>query len=107
MDRLSSFSEETVYEKMYEELKESFTNLAKELQAMRSDIFKLEGQLAEMKAVLNSDSPTNGYLVIADQECLRLEEENALFLELFVNTLSLLEEKKASKVLSESHSHPE
>ena len=107
MDRLSSFSEDAAYEKMYEELKETFTSRAKELQAMRSDIFKLEGQLIEMRASLNSDSSMNGYLVIADQECLRLEEENALFLDLFVNTLSLLEEKKASTALSESHSHPE
>lgn len=90
---------------LYPKYKESFLSSAKVLHQMRNEIFKIEGQIIELKGAskaLAKDASLKGYLMIADQECLRLEKENSLFFELLMESIALINE---TKPLSESHSH--
>jgi hypothetical protein len=64
-------------------------NQAKLLQDLRLDILKIEESMLHLRKELKLSSedgldPGN-YLAIADQECIRLEEENALLLKLVTN----------------------
>lgn len=64
----------------------AFEEKGKLLQEMRLDILKVEETILHLKKELKiteSEGLTPGsYLAIADQECLRLEEENTLLLKL-------------------------
>jgi hypothetical protein len=76
----------------YDQLKEAFEVKARELQNSRIEIFKIEGAILQVKKVLKTISQDaefspGSYLAIADQECLRLEEENSMLLELIMQIL--------------------
>jgi hypothetical protein len=61
-------------------------NQAKLLQDLRLDILKVEETIVHLRKELKMSSEdglsSGNYLAIADQECMRLEEENALLLKL-------------------------
>jgi uncharacterized lipoprotein YehR (DUF1307 family) len=77
----SSYSDGSRYQ-----IASAFEEKGKLLQEMRLDILKVEETILHLKKELKiteSEGLTPGsYLAIADQECLRLEEENTLLLKL-------------------------
>lgn len=77
----SSYSYESRYE-----IASAFEEKGKLLQEMRLDILKVEETILHLKKELkiteNEGLTPGSYLAIADQECLRLEEENTLLLKL-------------------------
>ena len=113
LDELSYYrTSNDAFEKTYQELREGFQENGSILQEMRMEIFKMEGAILQVKKVLKipveEGSSPGSYLAVADQECLRLEEENALLLRLLSQTLPLLEKRAESQIVKqplESHSH--
>lgn len=94
------------FEKTYQELREVFQEKGSKLQQMRMEIFKIEGSILQVKKALKvpaeEGTSPGSYLAVADQECLRLEEENALLLRLLSQTLPLLEKKEEVSSFTES-----
>lgn len=115
LDELAYYTQRNLsFEKMYQELRQEFEEKGKKLQEMRIEIFKIEGAILRLKKELklSSDegSSPGSYLAVADQECLRLEEENALLLRLLNQTLPMFEKKIESQWVKEpleSHNHVE
>ena len=82
----------------YDQLKGAFEIKARELQHSRIEIFKIEGAILQVKKVLkvvsqDAEFSPGSYLAIADQECLRLEEENSMLLELVMQILPVSTQK--------------
>lgn len=113
LDELSYYkSSDDAFEKTYQDMRELFQEKGSILQEMRMEIFKMEGSVLQVKKALKisaeEGTSPGSYLAVADQECLRLEEENSLLLQLLSQTLPLLEKKKevsSFKEPLESHSH--
>lgn len=113
LDEIAYYTQrESSLENAYAEFKIAFEAKGKMLQEVRMDIFKIEGAIVQLKKhfdipIEESISP-DSYLAVADQECLRLEEENAILLQLMSQTLPLLEQRldryKTTEPL-ESHNH--
>jgi len=85
-------------EASYHTLRESFEEKGRQLQQMRIEIFKIEGHILQVKKELklaphDAEASPGSYLAIADQECLRLEEENTLLLQLLSQQMPLLSKK--------------
>lgn len=78
-----------IEDQQYKETLLSLENQAKLLQDLRLDVLKIEESILHLRKELKlscDDGLTPGsYLAIADQECVRLEEENALLLKLVLN----------------------
>lgn len=113
LDELAYYTHrELSFENSYADLKEAFQEKGKILQEVRVEIFKIEGAILQMKKELTipveeSLSP-GSYLAVADQECLRLEEENTILLQFVSQVLPLLEkrlEKEELKQPLESQHH--
>lgn len=86
----------------YANLKSSFQEMTKHLQETRVEIFKTEGHIIAIQnaqpAVTDQGSTSSqNYLAIADQECLRLEEENTMLLDL-IESLFIAYTKKTGSV---------
>lgn len=81
-----------IEDQKYKEALLCLENQAKLLQDLRLDVLKIEESILHLRKELKlsaDDGLTPGnYLAIADQECIRLEEENALLLKL-VSSLCL------------------
>jgi hypothetical protein len=111
LDELAYYTQRNIsFERVYEELKKEFGEKGKKLQGIRLEIFKAEGAILQLKKALKlsseEGSSPGSYLAVADQECLRLEEENALLLQLLSQTLPMFEKKKeVVKEPLESHNH--
>lgn len=113
LDELAYYTHrELSFEESYKDLKALFQEKGKTLQELRVEIFKTEGAMLQLKKTLKSpidETSPGSYLMVADQECLRLEEENSILLELISHALPLLEKRveRSSKESLESHSHHE
>lgn len=111
LDELSYYRvSNDAFEKTYQELRVLFQEKGAILQELRIEIFKIEGSILQVKKTLKisveEGTSPGSYLAVADQECLRLEEENALLLRLLSQTLPLLEKRRElSKEELGSHSH--
>jgi len=110
LDELAYYTgRERSFEESYKDLKAMFQEKGKVLQELRVEIFKIEGSILQLKQTRKNVGHFPGsYLTIADQECLRLEEENAILLEIISSALPLLEKKieRPTEPLK-SHSHHE
>jgi hypothetical protein len=89
----------------YTDLKRAFQEKSKLLQELRVEIFKIEGTIVQLKKELKisveEEFSPGSYLAVADQECLRLEEENAILLQLLSQTLPLLEQRSEKREVKE------
>lgn len=99
MDEMLDFKDsQGSFVKTYEDLTSHFEAFGQGLHELRCDIFKLEGQILDMKKELTpshkQEQTVQGYLTIADQECLRLEKENQVLLELLAQNLNYRNKKK-------------
>lgn len=76
----------------HQDLVYAFEDLGRDLQEIRLDILKVEEGILHLKKEWNiseQEGLTPGsYLAVADQECLRLEEENTLLLKLLSQLMS-------------------
>ncbi len=87
------------FELTYSELNNKLKSLGDSLGEMRSEIFKIEGEILEYQKLIDDSSckePIQSYLRVADQECLRLENENQV-LKKHLNEVIQLESKKPPK----------
>lgn len=92
---------ESLLEQKDQGSKEAFVDLenqAKLLQDLRLDILKIEESILHLKKELKLSSEEGlspgSYLAVADQECTRLEEENALLLKLLAHSCMKAETKE-------------
>lgn len=99
-----SFLECQLLNEKQKQLFNDFENEARALQEIRLDILKIEESILHLRKELKLSqeeglSPGN-YLAIADQECVRLEEENALLMKLLqqVTTKPHSQEELASQI---------
>ncbi len=95
---LSLSQDQDDFDTTYDQLRETFEIKARELQNARIEIFKIEGAILQVKKVLkivsqDAEFSPGSYLAIADQECLRLEEENAMLLDLIMQILPVYTQK--------------
>lgn len=102
MDEMLAFQDsDNSFQSKYEELKTSFQDLGQILTELRFDMFKIEGDILELKKQLpeaTEEEVYQSYLSIADQECLRLEKENQVLTELLSENLIFSNKKRSMEL---------
>ena len=100
MDEMLAFQDpESSFENKYNELKLQFEELGQHLSELRFDIFKVEGQILQIKNSMpkgEEEGSFQSYLTIADQECLRLEKENQVLIDLLSQNLIFSQKKNST-----------